>query len=488
MDSVCYIKQDIMGRDVIIVRLGEITVKGKSTRNKFEKILISNMKDALKSEGYQFEIRREWGRIYVYAPRDSIDVLKRVFGIKSLSPAYEVEFNGLEDLLKKAEEFFADKISNKVFAVEARRSGVHEFTSIDVEKKLGERLLKYGKGVDLENPKVTAYVEVREKRAYFFTDIIYAYGGLPIGSEGKVVSLFSGGFDSAVASWYLLRRGAKVHYVFCNLGGEAYKRAVLAVLKVLGDKWSYGYNPKLYVIPFSQILKKLREKTKRSYLNVLLKRCMYRAGEIIAQKVGAEAIVTGESLGQVSSQTLRNLYVSSLAIKMQIFRPLIGFDKDDIVKVAREIGTYEYSSLVKEYCGAFTIRPATHTNPKEIEEEEKKVGVDILYEAISNAEIIDVRKISLEEDINTVDIETIPPGALVVDLRPREKYMKWHLEGSIHMDFDEVFEKLARLDKNKTYVFLCDEGALSREAAFFLRRLGYKAYSLKGGIKKLRRK
>lgn len=475
-------------RDVIIVRLGEITVKGKATRNRFEKILISNMRDALESKGYGFEIRREWGRIYVYAPRESIDVLRRVFGIKSLSPAREVEFSGLDDLVEKATDFFADRISNRVFAVEARRSGVHGFTSIDIERKLGERLVEYGKGVDLENPEVTAYVEVRGERAYFFTDIVYGYGGLPIGSEGKVVSLVSGGFDSAVASWYLLRRGAKVHYVFCNLGGEAYKRAVLSVLKVLGDRWSYGYSPKLYVVPFFQVLKRLRKKTKRSLLNVLLKRYMYRAGEIIAKKLGAEAIVTGESLGQVSSQTLRNLYVSSLAVKMQIFRPLIGFDKDDIVKVAREIGTYEYSSLVKEYCGAFSLRPATHADPEEVEEEENKVGMDILYEAVSNAEIVDLRKASLEEDVGTIDIENIPRGAVVVDLRPREKYAKWHLEGSIHIDFDEVFEKPDKLDKSKTYVFLCDEGALSREAAFFLRRLGYKAYSLKGGVKKLRRK
>ncbi len=477
-----------MRRDVIIVRLGELTVKGRATRLRFEKLLLKNMRDALESGGFKYDIRREWGRFYVYAPGEAISYLRRVFGIKSLSPATEVEFTDLEDLVKKGEAFFSGVVGGKSFAVRARRSGMHSFTSLDVERVLGERLLKYADKVDLENPEVTVYVEIRGRRAYFYTDVVAAYGGLPIGSEGKVVSLFSGGFDSAVASWYLLRRGAKVHYVFCNLGGEAYKRAVLSVLKVLGDNWSYGYSPRLYVIPFSQILKELREKTKRNYLNVLLKRYMYRAGEAIARKIGAEAIVTGESLGQVSSQTLRNLYVSSLAVRMQIFRPLIGFDKDDIVKVAREIGTYEYSSLVKEYCGAFTVRPVTHANLKDVEEEEEKVGMDILHKALSSVEIIDVRKISLEEDVSSVDIDTVPPGALVIDLRPREKYMKWHLEGSIHMDFDKVFEKLASLDRNKIYVFVCDEGALSREAAFFLRKLGYKAYSLKGGIKRAKRR
>ncbi len=475
-------------KKVIIVRLGEITVKGRKTRDRFERILINNIRDALREKGISGEVRREWGRIYVYANKEAIDALRRVFGIKSLSLAYEAEFKTFEELIDLGENFFREKIRGKIFAVDARRVGQHDFTSMDIERELGARLKIYSTGVNLESPEVTAFVEVRFNRAYFFTEMIPAYGGLPIGCEGRVICLFSGGFDSAVAAWYMLKRGTKVHYLLCNLGGEAYKLATLAVARVLATKWSYGYRPKMYIVDFSKILREIREKTKSSLLNVILKRFMYRAAEKIAGRINAEAIVTGESLGQVASQTLRNLYVSSKATKIQVFRPLIGFDKDEIIELSREIGTYSLSSLVKEYCGSFAEHPETHADLHEVEEEESKIDMGILDDTIEKAEVIDLKSLKEIETTSDLEIDFIPDNSVIVDLRSPTKYASWHVPGAINIDFIKLPEQLSKLDKEKMYILLCDEGALSKEAAYMLRKLGYKAYSFKGGIRKLKRK
>jgi len=470
--------------------MGEITIKGRGTRERFEHLLLRNIDDALRTHSISYTIRRERGRIFIYAGDEerAAEVLRHVFGIKSLSIAHEVEFTSLEDLVERAEAFFADKVRGRAFAVRARRAGRHAFTSMDVEKALGAALLKYGSKVDLERPEVTAFVEVREGRAYLYTEVLRAYGGLPVGSEGRVLALVSGGFDSPIAAWYMLRRGAEVHYLLCNLGGPVQELGALHVLKVLADEWSYGYRPKLYVVDFRKLLRELRRKCDISLLNVILKRYMYRAAEALAREVGAEAIVTGESLGQAASQTLRNLYVASMAVKMPILRPLIGFDKDDIIALAREVGTYDASARVKEYCGAFAEHPRTHVSLEEVEVEEEKLDPSLLEEALMNVKEYDLRSVSVEERLEGLEVDAVPKGAVVLDLRSDSKFRKWHIPGSIHVDFDELLEKVDELDPSATYVLVCDEGALSLEAAYLLRKLGFKAYSLRGGVRRARRK
>lgn len=476
---------------VLLLRLGEITIKGARTRRRFEKLLLRNIDDALRSNGIEYKVRREGGRIFVYSSDEvrAAQTLRRVFGVKSLSLAQEVEFESLDDLVEKAAAFFSSAVKGKSFAVRARRAGSHPFTSLDVERELGAKLLQEGGSrVDLKNPEVTAYVEVRGKRAYLFTEVIEAYGGLPVGSEGRVIALVSGGFDSAVAAWYTLKRGAEVHYLLCSLGGPIHEIGALHVLKILADNWSYGYRPKLYVVDFSEILREVRRRCDPSLLTVILKRFMYRAAEAVARKEGAEAVVTGESLGQASSQTLTNLAVSTAAVRIQILRPLIGFDKDDIVAKAREIGTYEASARVKEYCGAFSEHPKTRAKLEEVEREEAKLDPTLLDRALSSMKTYDLRSVSVEESFEGLEIDEPPDSAVIIDMRSEEKFRSWSLPGSIRLDFDQLIEGVCKLDPSKKYVLLCDEGALSLEAAYVLRKLGIEAYSLKGGARRARRK
>jgi thiamine biosynthesis protein ThiI len=477
-------------RNVLIVRLGEITIKGERSRDRFEKKLVANMKEALRLHGLQGEVRRGYGRIYVYSSSEAIEVLRRIFGITSISNAVEFEFETLEEIVETAYHMFCDKVKGKTFAVRARRTGSHTFTSMDVAREVGARLYPCSRGVDLENPELTVHVEIRGDKAYLFTDVVRAYGGLPVGTEGRVVALVSGGFDSIVAAWFMLKRGAEVHYVFCNMAGELTEKLVASVAKILVDNWSYGYSPKLYVADFKPLLKELRGKVDPGLMGVLLKRYMYRTAEYIARKINALGIVTGESLGQVSSQTLENLYSSSVAASIPIYRPLIGMDKEEIISIAREIGTYEASARVKEICGVYSVHPRTRSRLEEVVREEEKVDKTVFDKVLSSIREIDLRIFSPKEEKLEEDIEVsiISSDSVVIDLRPPEKYLEGHVPGSINIDFADLPLAAVKLDPSKKYILICDEGGLSREAAHMLRKLGYKAWSLKGGYRALSKK
>ncbi|PCN50774.1 tRNA 4-thiouridine(8) synthase ThiI [Candidatus Geothermarchaeota archaeon ex4572_27] len=273
----------------ILVRFGELTLKSDRSRRRFLRRLIQNIRDALNTLGYKYEIENLWSRLLidVYGDiNDAVEALRRVFGIHSLAIVSDRYFDGLDDLVRLGVEEFKDAVRGRSFAVRVKRVGRHNFTSMDVARLLGSELLKYADRVDLTSPDVEVRLEIRDDRVFFYHGLVKAYGGLPIGTEGVAVALVSGGFDSAVAAWYALKRGAIVHYVFCNLDGEGYKMDVIKVLKVLSDK-----------------------------------RMMYRAAERIAKKLRAGTIITGESLGQVSSQTMKNLFVSQRAVEMPINRP-----------------------------------------------------------------------------------------------------------------------------------------------------------------------
>lgn len=479
-------------RNVVLVRPGELTIKGKTTRKRFEQLLMQNMADALKTAGIVAELKRGYGRFYVYDSYEAVKVLRKVFGIKSLSLAVEFEFKNLDDLLEKSEEFFREKVKGKSFAVRTKRTGSHNFTSLDVNRHLGERLLKYASKVDLENPEVSVFVEIRENKAYLFTEIVKAYGGLPIGSEGKVVALVSGGFDSLVASWLLLKRGVEVDFLYLNLGGAVSRCYTIRAVKSLADNWCYGYRPKLYIVDFSGMIRELKTKVKPELLGVVLKRYMYRAANSIARRIGAEGIATGENLGQVSSQTLTNLNVIDKSSEFVVLRPVLTFDKDEIVEMAREIGTYEFSSMVKEICGVYSFHPKTHSSLEEVLKEEEKIDVNVFLESLANVECIDIRHSSLTdvgctEEVQSLEIEEIPEDAVILDIRPSEKFQTENIPGSINVDIWNLEELVKKIGKDKKYVVVCDEGGLSREAAYILRQIGVKAYSLKGGMRRIKR-
>jgi thiamine biosynthesis protein ThiI len=320
------------GTSLILVRLAaELTLKSRRTRAQFIRRLMSNMSDALHGAGLAHEIDSTWGRMFVRTTPAAMPVLARIFGISSLSLVERIAAKDVDAIVAAGVERFGDAVRDRHFAVRARRVGTHSFSSREIEVALGAALRPLAAGVRLTKPDVTVHVEVRAGDAYLFSDRIEAMGGLPLGVEGRAVSLLSGGFDSAVASWLVMKRGVSLDYVFCNLGGDAYERAVLSVAKVLSDEWSWGTRPKLHVIDFAEPLRALRESVRQSYWQVVLKRLMYRAASRIGADRGAAAIVTGEAIGQVSSQSLANLRAIVPAADLPVLRPLVGFDKGEFI-------------------------------------------------------------------------------------------------------------------------------------------------------------
>ncbi|NJE01507.1 tRNA uracil 4-sulfurtransferase ThiI [Thermococcus sp. JdF3] len=344
--------------NVVIVRYGEIGTKSRQTRRWFENILMNNIREALVSEGIEFKkVEAKHGRILVKTnkARAAVDVLGRVFGIVSLSPAMEIDAE-LDKIHRTALKLFRRKkrelgLERPRFRVTARRI-TKEFPlkSPEVQAKVGEYILENeGCEVDLHNYDIEVGVELMEGKAYVFVDKIHSWGGLPIGTQGKVVALLSGGIDSPVAAFLMMKRGVEVIPVHIYIGEKTLEK----VRRIWNQLRRYGYGGKGELIVVKpkereRILEKLREMKKEKYTCVFCKYMMVRHADRIAREFGAKGIVMGDSLGQVASQTLENMYIVSQATDLPIYRPLIGMDKEEIVRIAKEIGTFELSTLPED--------------------------------------------------------------------------------------------------------------------------------------------
>ena len=344
--------------NVVIVRYGEIGTKARQTRRWFENILMNNIHEALVSEGIEFKkIEAKHGRVLVRTNKvgEAVEVLTRVFGIVSLSPAMEVEAN-LDKINKTALKLFRRKkrelgLERPRFRVTARRI-TKEFPlkSPEIQAKVGEYILENEESeVDLHDYEVEVGVELMEGKAYVFVDKIRAWGGLPIGTQGKVVALLSGGIDSPVAAFLMMKRGVEVIPVHIYMGEKTLEK----VRKIWNQLKKYGYGGKGELIVVKpkereKIIQRLKEMKKDKYTCVLCKFNMVRSADRIAKDFGAKGIVMGDSLGQVASQTLENMYIVSQASDLPIYRPLIGMDKEEIIEIAKKIGTFELSTLPED--------------------------------------------------------------------------------------------------------------------------------------------
>jgi thiamine biosynthesis protein ThiI len=278
---------------------------------------------------------------------------------------------------------------NETFAVRARRAWPHPFSSKDIEEKLGEAILKELKErrvkVNLRNPDKTIYVEVREKKAFLSDCISKGYGGLPISSQGKVIALLSGGVDSAVAAWLMMKRGALPILLYFNNSPywtEIHHQRVLSVAKFLRELVPVA-DYRLIIVPHGEILKKFIEQGPRKLSCILCKRSMYRIACELAKRMDAKAIVTGESLGQVASQTLVNLSVLNEASSLPVLRPLVGMNKDEIIMLSSKIGIKKIAAVKVPRCKAVPRRPTTRANLEHVKAVEKVVNVmELTREAI----------------------------------------------------------------------------------------------------------
>jgi thiamine biosynthesis protein ThiI len=362
------------------------------------------------------------------------------------------------------------------------------FGARDVERELGTALLPAARRVDLGAPEVTVRVEVHRGAAHLFREKVPGAGGLPLGTEGRAVALVSGGFDSAVAAWQMLRRGVRLDYVFCNLGGRTHELGALRVMKVIAERWSYGDRPRLHALDFRPVVRELMDRTAPRLWQVLLKREMLRAAEQVARAVRGQALVTGEALGQVSSQTLSNLAVISEATELPIFRPLVGFHKQEIIDLAEHVGTAPLSAVVGEYCAIVPRRPATAARRADVLREEAKRGTGPLEHAVKAAERIDLRAFDPDaERLADLETDAVPSGAVLLDLRTRDEFAAWHAEGAARLDFADALRAYESFAPEQEYVLYCDYGLKSAHLAELMREAGLRAHHFRGGTRALRR-
>jgi tRNA uracil 4-sulfurtransferase len=473
---------------------GEIGIKARATRMQFRKRLVANLRDALVSCGLPPRLEISHDRLFVELPAHVTledHALTRVFGVSSLSLVERHPVTALSDIVRMGAAQFADAVRGRHFAVRARRVGRREgatASASEVERQLGAALLPHAAGVDLEDPDVTVRLELTEHATSFFTERARGPGGLPLGVEGRAVALLSGGFDSAVAAWQIQKRGVECDFVFCNLGGVSHLREVLRVAVQLASRWSYGTRPRLHAIDFEPVAAALRAHTQARYWQILLKRQMLRAAEAVAEEIGAAAIVTGDSVGQVSSQTLPNLAVVSRATPLAVLRPLVGFDKSEIVDLARAIGTYKLSEVVGEYCALVPSKPATQARLDAVLAEEARFASDPLLGPLAERTAFALRELDEASfDDDDLAVERLPEGAQLIDLRPLAQYRTAHHPAALHLDFTSALAAWPSFDRAQHYVLSCAYGLLSAQLAGHMRRAGFRVHHFRGGQRALMR-
>lgn len=386
---------------VLLVRYAEIHLKGLN-RPFFERLLVDRIKQAL--DPLQASVEREQGRIFVYgvpedAIDDSVDRLCRVFGIHSVSVACCVEKNweAIRDAAIAETEPFAKTAPVPTFKCFARRSDKRfPMTSEQICRELGHELLEAYPNltVDVHHPVLNVTVEIRQNNAFVFTGEVLGAGGMPVGSNGKAMLLISGGIDSPVAGYMIAKRGVMldaVHFYSYPYTSERARDKVIELTKLVAR---YAGRINLYLVPFTDIQLTIYDKCPSTETTVLMRRLMMKIAERIAKETGSLALITGESIGQVASQTIESLCVTDDAVSMPVFRPLIGFDKEEIIEKAQKIGTFETSILPYEDCCTVFVPKHPVTKPKvdKLRESEALVDFEPLIEkAIAETERMDVR-------------------------------------------------------------------------------------------------
>ena len=354
-----------MNYDLIIARYGEIGVKSSGVRSQFEKRLVKNIKAT-----FDCSVDRNQERIYIYPKQfdEGIEKLNMVFGVVSYSPAVSTQFTFdklNETLTSYVEQLISENVLdiNTKFAIKCRRVGTHDVSSQEIAAYCGSVVKNVVDApVDLSNPDLTIFVEVRDDDAYIFHEKIKGPGGLPLGTQGKVVCLISSGIDSPVAAYLMMKRGCEVIALHCNndpfSGSKVTENFNLLIDRL--DEYANGSAIKRRVIDYGEYLTVAKQKAPEKMTCVLCKSGMYRIAEKLAQKLGADAIVDGSSIGQVASQTLPNILATRYGVDIPILSPLIGLDKEEITEIAIKIGTFEISKLDDGGCSAVPRYPMTH--------------------------------------------------------------------------------------------------------------------------------
>ncbi|HAS8294093.1 TPA: tRNA 4-thiouridine(8) synthase ThiI [Vibrio vulnificus] len=466
----------------------EIFVKSESVRKRFTKILESNIRIIIQNRTESVAVFNRRDHIEVSANshqyyQQVLEILTTTPGIQQVLEVKQSGFKDLHDIYEQVLDLSRERIENKTFVVRAKRRGKHDFTSIELERYVGGGLNQSveSASVILHNPDITIKIEVVDDKLNQILAHHKGLGGFPLGTQEDLLSLISGGFDSGVSSYLHIKRGSKVHYCFFNLGGPAHEIGVKQVAHFLWNKYGSSAKVRFISVDFEPVVAEILEKVEDGQMGVVLKRMFMRAAGMVAEKFDIQALVTGEALGQVSSQTLTNLRHIDVVTDRLILRPLINWDKDEIIKVARDIGTEDFAKTMPEYCGVISKKPTVKAVKEKLEAEEANFNFDILEQVVRNARQMDIRDIAKESAQAAPEVEqvqAIEEHAVVLDIRSPDEEDDSPLEIDgvevKHIPFYKLSTQFGDLDQSKTYLLYCARGVMSRLQALYLQEQGFK--------------
>ncbi|MGI1679236.1 MAG: tRNA 4-thiouridine(8) synthase ThiI [Cellvibrionaceae bacterium] len=466
----------------------EITIKSPPVRKRFVRQLQTNLRRLLKPVSPGIEVVKGWDKLEIFSKNhdraeiDRIaDVLASTPGIAHFSESTTFEFDSLEDLAAKVKDIWLPMIEGKSFSVRARRQGKQSFGSMDVERLVGSVLNRgcESASVNLSNPDIVVKLEIVDSECFVLINQKQGLGGYPLGTQDDVLSLVSGGFDSTVASYLTNKRGLITHFCFFNLGGRSHELGVKEVSYYLWQKYASSHNVKFISVPFEGVVAEILENVSNSQMGVVLKRMMLRVATKVAADFGIQALVTGEAIAQVSSQTLTNLSVIDSVTETLVLRPLITMDKGDIINVSRQIGTEEFAANMPEYCGVISVKPTTRATRERIESEEANFNWDVLESAYQSSKAVSISAVAndLEEDLAEVQETSLVGNAIVIDIRhPTEEENQPLSLGSSTLKkipFYQLNTRFPSLEKGTQYLLYCDRGVMSKLHAAHLKDAGF---------------
>lgn len=476
----------------------EITIKSRPVRRRFIRQLRKNIRSVVGELDTELSVIGEWDSLEVETSTDSEQINAQISerlactpGIAKFSIVDRHSLTDLDAITDLALEYYRERLAGQTFAVRCKRSGKHSFKSTDVERHVGAGLNTQteASGVKLKNPDVSVLIEIREDSVFIVRDQVEGLGGFPLGCQDSVLSLISGGFDSSVSSYLCIKRGLQTHYCFFNLGGRAHELAVKEVALFLWMKYHSSHRVKFISVPFEGVVAEILDKVDNSQMGVILKRMMMRAAEQVAERLHIEALVTGESVAQVSSQTLANLSVIDSVSDTLVIRPLATTDKQEIIDIAREIGTEEFSKDIPEYCAVISKKPTTRARLPRIEREESRFDFAVLDAAIADASDQLINELVDDLGVETAEVkvvDSIDANSTVIDIRHPDEVELIPLAlnsakqpaETLNIPFYQLRTGFAELDASKHYLLYCGKGMMSRLHAANLMDEGFENVSV----------
>ncbi|QSP95319.1 tRNA 4-thiouridine(8) synthase ThiI [Marinobacter salinisoli] len=472
---------------LLIRPASEVAIKSKPVRRQQMRQLRQNIRKLLTRINPDIVVEGSWDRVDVALPEQQgllgtvLDTLLRIPGISTIQEIAAFPFVDMDDVGAKAVEAFADRLEGKTFAVRARRHGEHAFRSIDLERSVGAALFAGASpaGVDLKNPEEEVRIEVGDDEFHIALRKHRGLGGYPLGSVETVMTLISGGYDSSVAAYLMMRRGLRNHYLFFNLGGTAHEVGVRQVAHYLWERYGATHSVKFISVPFEGVVAEIMRSVNHRHWGVVLKRQMLKAAAQIAKEYNVAGLVTGDAVAQVSSQTLTNLNVVDRASDEVVLRPLVAMDKESIIDIARDIGTESFARNMPEYCGVISQKPVTRARLYRVEADEAEMDPSVLQQAIETREETALSRL-LDSVRTPEEVELVQtPGLddVIIDVRhPNEgdqSPLMLTNNRVMQIPFYELNEQVANLPDDQQYLLYCDRGTMSRMHAGHLKADGY---------------